>query len=145
MGELIRDLIAAIDASGAQARVRSELGLVVLEQLETRFAHQAPRGELWERLNDSAGHQNAEAWRWIASYLTGRPCILAFSPKDEVDAVELDDGSELVPVLEKCPGFAFYVTNASYSFLLCFNHHDFLIAAGEARDWLRGRVAAAGE
>ena len=141
MGELIRSVTAAIVESRAHARVRADLGPVVLKELEARFAHPSPNRELWERLNDSVGHQDPAAWRWISSYAAGHPCILVFSPRDEVGAVEFDDGSELIPTLEKCPGFEFYVTDPSYTFLLCFNHHDFLVAAGDAQEWLRRRVA----
>lgn len=31
---------------------------------------------------------------------------------------------------------AFYLTNASTDYLLCFNHHDYLIACGAAREWV---------
>lgn len=43
---------------------------------------------------------------------------------------------DIVAVLAECTGFEFYLTDVEATFLLCFNHHDVLIAAGDARPWL---------
>jgi hypothetical protein len=43
---------------------------------------------------------------------------------------------DAVAVLAESTGFEFYLTDIDATFLLCFNHHDFLIAAGDARPWL---------
>ncbi len=34
------------------------------------------------------------------------------------------------------PAEEFYLTNTLTDYLLCFNHHDYLIACGRAREWL---------
>ena len=31
--------------------------------------------------------------------------------------------------------FEFYLTNRDTTYLVCFNHHDFLIGTGEATQW----------
>lgn len=31
----------------------------------------------------------------------------------------------------------FYVTNKNNEYLLCFNHHDVLIACGDATEWIK--------
>ncbi len=49
---------------------------------------------------------------------------------------ELAHGRDAVAILEECTGFEFYLTNVEAKFLVCFNHHDFLIAAGDAAPWL---------
>ncbi|WP_346768745.1 DUF6756 family protein [Paenibacillus sp. HB172176] len=33
----------------------------------------------------------------------------------------------------------FYITNKRCDYLLCFNHHDYLIACGEAINWIKDR------
>lgn len=33
----------------------------------------------------------------------------------------------------------FYVTNKNNEYLLCFNHHDVLIACGDATEWIKNR------
>ena len=43
---------------------------------------------------------------------------------------------DLVAVLGETYGFEFYVTNKEKSYLLVFNHHDILMACGDAKNWL---------
>ena len=45
-------------------------------------------------------------------------------------------GDALVRLLGDLPPMEFYLTNAATEYLLCFNHHDYLIACGSAREWL---------
>lgn len=50
----------------------------------------------------------------------------------------LNNGSDLLKVLNECPPLEFYVCDEDARFLLCSNHHDFLIGWGEALDWVSG-------
>ena len=51
---------------------------------------------------------------------------------------EVSSGDALDLLLGETTGFEFYVTDADASYLVCFNHHDFLVCLGDARGWLKG-------
>lgn len=107
-------------------------------------AGNSTRRFLWEDVRGATAVQNPEAWRWIADFFSGRaePVIIFFNPADEPAMFAFRHGAQVVPVLEETPAFEFYLTDAEATYLLCFNHHDFLIAAGTAAQWLERHTAA---
>ena len=46
----------------------------------------------------------------------------------------------MVAILGETSLFEFYVTDKNASYLLAFNHHDYLIACGEAKNWLKTKI-----
>jgi hypothetical protein len=56
--------------------------------------------------------------------------------RDE-SGVVFEAGSCLVNVLGECTGFEFYLTDLEGDYVICFNHHDFLIGTGSAETWIR--------
>lgn len=50
--------------------------------------------------------------------------------------MKFTSASDLIDTLEEMYGTEFYVTNEDVSYLFCFNHHDVLIAYGDASEWL---------
>jgi len=95
---------------------------------------------LWEYLNDSLAIQNPSAWRWISEFNTTDPIILFFNPSDEKSAFEFPDIHNIIDILKDTFGFEFYLCNKNLDYLLCFNHHDFLIACGTAKSWLQSKL-----
>ncbi len=55
---------------------------------------------------------------------------------------EVSSGDALRSLLANSYHFEFYVTDVDASYLICFNHHDFVIAWGTACPWLRQLKAA---
>ena len=48
-----------------------------------------------------------------------------------------EDGNSIVDMYnETWQSIEFYVTDEKFSFLLSYNHHDYLIACGDAKKWL---------
>ncbi|HSS47938.1 MAG TPA: hypothetical protein VLX28_03225 [Thermoanaerobaculia bacterium] len=74
----------------------------------------------------------------MADFLDTTPALLLFDPHDEKVSFDFDSGVDIPRVIEGCFGFEFYVTDRQTSFLICFNHHDFLIGAGRAKAWVAG-------
>lgn len=93
---------------------------------------------MWEAVSDCASVQNADAWEWIADFVGARPCVLLFDASEEVEMFGVPSGEALESLLANCSQFEFYVTDVDASYLICFNHHDFLICCGDARAWLEG-------
>lgn len=96
---------------------------------------------LWENVVGHVSVQDGESWRWIADYVGDGSLIMFIDDFfEKVTGVSFESGGKVVQVLEECIPFVFYLTNESLDFLLCFNDHDFLIAAGDACEWLRDRL-----
>lgn len=109
------------------------------DKVETQYAMDAT-GPLWTRLSTCGTIQNAEAWRWMGEYAGQRAVVVFFDAVEDDRMIEIASGMDLTRVLETCPLFESYSTDLDASYLLCFNHHDFLIAVGGAIPWLEERT-----
>jgi hypothetical protein len=141
MGQIANELTLAIQATGAMATVSIKWNSPrVLSELSARFAAADRNGELWERLSSSFGYRDPNAWRLVSDFTSGQRCLLALPSRLESAVFEFENGFDLTRVLEQCSGFEFYATDEAFSYLLCSNHHDYLVSAGTAKDWLEQRV-----
>jgi hypothetical protein len=61
---------------------------------------------------------------------------MLFQEEGEVRGYEFSSAEDLRLVLAESAGFEFYVTNKEVDFVLCHNHHDFIIGVGACRQWL---------
>ena len=127
---------AAIKLQVPVAALSQEEASTIRERVLERYTESDRRGALWERLRDVVSVQNADAWKWLGDYAGDDAGVLFFNAEDESEIFEFEHRRDIVSALTECTGFEFYVTNRESSFVLCFNHHDFLIAAGDARTWL---------
>lgn len=126
----------ALDAESARA-LAGEVG--------RKFASPAGCGAfMWERFAPSYSVRDPDGWKWIGALVDRKPLTLLFMEDEQWQAVELPGGVELTTCLRECPGFEFFVVDQSLDFVLCFNHHDHVVAAGTAVPLLRGRAAAMG-
>jgi len=103
-------------------------------RLHDRFISSSNR-PMWENFTSAVSIYNPEGWRMIDEYIMRKPFILFFDQEEDATMIEFPEGNEITPVLEDCSGFEFYVTNCETDYILCFNHHDFLIGTGEASKW----------
>lgn len=99
----------------------------------------AKRGHepLWERVVDSEGIQDADAWRRIEEFVTG-PATMFVRDSEGLCAFRFESGRDLVATIGECSGFVLHVIDDANRFLLSFNDHDFLIGCGAAAEWVRG-------
>jgi hypothetical protein len=104
-----------------------------------RYSPAAKEWPLWEHGAFGATLHDKDAWRWIGEFVGPRSCYLLFNPDDEDAVFRLESGAVLTRLLSESFGFEFYVTDANAEYLLCFNHHDVLLAGGNAEAWLRRR------
>lgn len=91
---------------------------------------------LWDNLTDYVYVNNSVAWSWINEYIGNTEVIMFFNESDEKKSFLFKNGDDLVAILGETYGFEFYVTNKEKSYLLVFNHHDILMACGNAKNWL---------
>jgi hypothetical protein len=101
--------------------------------IDSFASHRA--GPLWENLLSAVAVQDADGWRIIDNYLLGASFLIFFDEAEDKSMIEVSAGASLTGILGECPGFEFYITDPETTYLLCFNHHDFLIGAGRAAQW----------
>jgi hypothetical protein len=125
-------------------RLAPEANKRVRADVVARYARSPSVWPLWDGPDDDTCEevsvQDGSAWRWVAEFVADAPCILLWDPHDEVDAIRFENGRDLVAVLEEMYLTEFYVTDDEATYLICFNHHDYLIAEGRAVGWLRHRA-----
>lgn len=115
----------------------------ILDRAIQLYARGRYSGYLWKDLEDPVAVQDPNAWRWIAEFVGNEPCVLFFDRDEESETFRVVDGSSLTMLLSETVGFEFYVTDDEVRYVLCFNHHDYLIAAGKAASWLASKAQAA--
>jgi hypothetical protein len=138
------EILRAIHLEGVSARqLDAHEAAWFRTELSKRYAG-GSGGWLWASLTQPAASiqlETPEAPTWVAALVQGRRVLVLVDENRDLGVFEFADGGELGPVLGECGLFEFYVTDRALSFFLCVNHHDFLIAAGEALNWLEARKA----
>ena len=114
----------------------SEQEKILLKNNIKKFLKKDTKFFLWEMLKNYTCVQHKEAWSWIKDFIKNTTCIMFFNYQDEKEAYFLDNGNILQSLLSETYNFEFYITNETYEYLLCFNHHDVLFATGTAEAWL---------
>lgn len=130
-------LIAAKQVGCNASALTSAEGSQLLEDVRQKFSTGIKSAYFWETIKDKSSVQNKEAWSWIGDFIKEKPAIMLFADSKNDAGVEFEKGGCIVKTLWECTGFEFYLTNRETDYLICFNHHDFLIGVGEAQDWVK--------
>lgn len=138
MWTIADDMIGEADLLGVRA---SALPVNEREKIRRDLAEKYGRSKagwpLWDGPSDDPSLQEEAAWRLVADFVGDSACIVLWERRTEEQALQFERGRDLVRVLEGVHRTEFYVTDHITSFLLCFNDHDCLVAAGRAAPWLR--------
>jgi hypothetical protein len=137
MGYISNEIRSAVARCRIQVEELSPARLRAFRDgIQRRFIEPSETGPLWERIREDVAVRSPDAWRWISSVpLSGR-AILFFEEKEEPVGFAFSSGADVVSALAESSGFEFYLTDDAMSFLLAFNHHDYLSAVGKAAEWL---------
>jgi hypothetical protein len=135
----IQWLIESIEKTGTAAQtLRQSETDAVIGSLYDRFADPSLRHEqrpLWEVLQSPISRHRSDGWSILCAHVGEDPLLLIH--EDEYwTGLAFQSGADIRLVLAECPGIEFYVTNRSADFVLCHNHHDYLIGAGASVDWI---------
>ena len=128
----IRTAIAHLGIDAIE--VSADATKAALESLGRAFAKPGS-APLWERLRNGVGFHDPDAWRRIAE-LEAAPALLLVEDSQGECGFRFANVADIEPVLADCFGFEFYVTNEKQTYLLALNHHDVLIGAGDAAEWI---------
>lgn len=115
-----------------------EKGNEILQRLANNFFKNKLKYPLWENLPEAFGFQTKNGWEYLKEFTKEKKIILFFNNYDEKTMFDINDGSQVSDLIAECSSFEFYITDDSGSFIICYNHHDYLIGIGkEAIIWLK--------
>jgi hypothetical protein len=126
---------SAISDTAAQAEVlneRQRKAVVVrlFERLGVDVTSRAP----WDDKAAPDGKLRPDGRELIPRYVDAAACLMFMGGAHAIWKFRC--GSDLLRVLKRCPAREFYVYDEDASYLLCSNHHDFLIGWGAASPWV---------
>jgi hypothetical protein len=124
---------SAVSDTGVQAKALNEEGrkALVVRLLE-RLGVDVTRRAIWE--HGAEGRQRPDGQELIPKYVGTNVCLMFLEGADEI--WKFQGGRDLLRVLNDCPALEFYVCDEDASYLLCHNHHDFVIGWGGASQWV---------
>lgn len=116
-------------------RLSPERCVATFQALKSAFGDVTSVRPIWETILSSTSRKRINGWSDIGKFVNGSSCLLLLEERGP-QVFRLTNGTDLIRLLSECPGFEFYVTDEKFSYLLCHNHHDFLIGAGTAAPWV---------
>lgn len=130
-------ILEAVESTQLELKeVDAQASTSIRQEVEKLYASTKSSQPLWERLTDDASRHDPEGWKAIGDYPYKNMVTMFFDYENESTMYSLNNCKDIVSLVTECPGFVFYVTNEDCSFLLCHNDHDYLIGAGEAKNWV---------
>jgi hypothetical protein len=105
----------------------------LLLDLQRRLGVDA-RSTPWDHEDAPNGVHRSDGWKLVAGYATGAPCLVFLSGAETIWS--FTNGGDVERVLRDCPAGEFYLCDREASYLLCSNHHDYVVGWGVAREWV---------
>jgi hypothetical protein len=125
---------SAVSNTGTPTILLSEKQrLAVVIRLRERMGVDVTSNQAWNG-GASERTQRLDGWDLIPRYVGGRECLMFLEGARSI--WKFRNGTDLLRVLEDCPTIEFYVSDKEASYLLCSNHHDFVIGWGDASRWV---------
>jgi hypothetical protein len=137
---LTDQIYAAVTESGVLAKKLTKVQCMgLIENIEKLFGMNLMLSEAaWSDEDAALGKFDPNGYRAIAEYVGQRRCILIVRNAESAWAVY--SGSDLLKIISGSVGFEFYVCDEEVKYLICYNDHDYIIAWGYAREWVRQLV-----
>jgi len=127
--------VQAIKVTGVLAPCLNEdevrkLRIRLLERLAVDVCAYAP----WDAASAPKGTKRSDGWQLITDFVSTNPCLMFLDGTSSVWSIR--NGGDLRKVLAESPALEFYVCDDAGSYLLCSNHHDFVVGWGSAQRWV---------
>lgn len=110
---------------------------IIVNKVISKYTREHRDPFLWDSIINAISVHDKDAWQWISKFVGSSEAIMFFNPCDEKKVISFKNGDDIVAILGDTYGYEFYITNRAVEYLLCFNHHDILIACGDAKEWLK--------
>ncbi len=109
----------------------------IVDAIRKRFTKHVNKSDnIWEDFIDDVSLKCEDGWKIACEFPEHEP-ILIFRDKNSYFGYCISSTKLMKHLLGECPGFEFYITNKTVNFVLCFNHHDYLIGVGECKKWIK--------
>jgi hypothetical protein len=129
---------ASTEMSVELSHLTAPLTKKLWESMYQKYTNGSRSWSLWDRPMETRGETHSiaslDGWKWISDFVKDDKCVLI---TDSHTAVEFGSGYGLVRVIGETSVDEFYVTNYETDYVICINHHDFIIAFGRAIPWLK--------
>ena len=125
----------AMAMTGIQAVVLSEAERhAMVIRLRERLSVDVTKHAPWDDAAAPDGQLRPDGWEMIPRYVGAATCLMFL---DRAQSFwRFKSGADLLRILKECPVLEFYVCDPEASYLLCSNHHDYLIGWGAAQQWV---------
>jgi hypothetical protein len=135
LSTMLDHIFRAINETQAAAALlddeqRHEMAALLRSRLGVNVLSHSP----WDNSEAPRGLRTTDGWQLIPAYVGTSECVMFVAGASACWTFR--DGSDLLRVLEECPALEFYVSDKDASYLLCSNHHDFVIGWGDAAGWV---------
>lgn len=131
------DIYNAITGTITIQEVSCDMCNMILDSVKKLYVDpKSKEGLLWERLNSYESLADNNGWMYIQEFVQDDSCIMFFNQDDEKKMFRISNGKDLHYILSETCGYEFSITDIKCSYLLCFTHHDVLMACGNAKIWL---------
>jgi hypothetical protein len=133
MGYLIDEVLSEAKALGVEVRAVPATEMdKIRERVYAVYTRGNPTSQkpLRDLLENYESHQDPDGWKLLGDLIGNQEAILFFDSSSEPAGIRFSDGYSLQRVIGECTGFVFYATSPSQDFLLCFDDHDMILAAG---------------
>ncbi len=120
----------------AACRLEKQEVSCIIKEIRDRYTKMGEKSDyLWEEFVDDISKYNPDGWQISCEYPIEQP-ILFFCDGKSYEGFRFETNYSIHPILSDTPCFEFFITNDAVDFVLCFNHHDYLIGVGNCKDWL---------
>jgi hypothetical protein len=75
-------------------------------------------------------------WQLIGEFVGQNPVLVFFAPSEDLAIIEFNNGPDLTTAIGESFGSEFCISDHRATYLLCFNHHHYLIGADAAAEWI---------
>ncbi len=146
MGPIKAEIVkAAAKANAVTTELNAEEFAALKKSIEEKYVDRAVYSRIkrfplmWKAFSEPLiAIRSPLAWTWVDDFVKGKEnVLLLIDDVKERAAFKFDSGRDIFPVLEDCFGFEFYLTNEATNFLLCSQRDDYLVALGDATEWLK--------
>lgn len=133
------EITEAADKLNINIKVLSEERTTnIIKNVKIKFANiNANNRFLWEELQYSEAINDSRGWQYIGRFIKESESIMFFNRDDEKHSFIFYSGDDIENILGESYGFEFYITNTNLDYLICFNHHAYLICSGTAQGWVK--------
>jgi hypothetical protein len=121
--EIVASTLIVLERHALVVRLRERLGVDPTAR--------AP----WDHSDAPGGQPSPDGWELIPKYVGTMSCLMFLEGANPI--WKFANGADLLRVLNECPALEFYVCNEEASYLLCSNHHDFVVGWGAAQAWVK--------